>query len=147
MVVFGNHRTGQSIVESLQKSKKKFIIVDYDPQVIRELEAKGIPCMYGDASDIETLEELGLHHAKMIISTVHDYEANALILAQAKKVQNDLVTILSANKVDDAEILYNNGAHYVLVPHVIGGQHTAMLIEQYAYDAKKYAKHRVDFFG
>jgi len=147
VIVFGNHRTGQSIIESLQKDGKKFIIVDYDPQVIRELEAKGIPCMYGDASDIETLEELGIHKAKMIVSTVHDYEANALILEYAKKSQNDLVTILSANKVDDADVLYNNGANYVLVPHVIGGQHTAMLIEQYAYDAKQYAKHRVEFFG
>lgn len=145
VIVFGNHRTGHSIVESLQRDGKRFIIVDYDPQVIRELEAKGVPCMYGDASDIETLEELGIHKAKMIISTVHDYDANALILQHAKKVQHDLVTILSANKLDDAEVLYDNGAHYVLVPHVIGWKHTAMLIEQYAYDAQKYVKHRVDF--
>jgi Kef-type K+ transport system membrane component KefB len=147
VIVFGNHRTGQSILQSLQKNGKRFLIVDYDPQVIRELEAKGIPCLYGDASDIETLEELCLHKAKMIVSTVHDYEANALILEYAKKAQNDLVTILSANKVDEAEILYTAGAHYVLVPHVIGGHHTAMLIEQYAYDASKYVQHRAEFFG
>jgi hypothetical protein len=54
---------------------------------------------------------------------------------------------LSANKTDDAEVLYENGAHYVLVPHVIGWKHTAMLIEQYAYDAEKYAKHRNVFFN
>lgn len=58
VIVFGNHRTGQSIVDSLKKNGKSFLIVDYDPAVISDLEAKGIPCMYGDASDIETLEEL-----------------------------------------------------------------------------------------
>lgn len=147
VIVFGNHRTGEGILKSLQKNGKRFLIVDYDPKVIRELEAKGIPCLYGDASDIETLEELCLHKAKMIVSTVHDYEANALILQYAQKAKNDLVTILSANKVAEAEVLYTAGAHYVLVPHVIGGHHTAMLIEEYAYDASKYVKHRAEFFG
>jgi Kef-type K+ transport system membrane component KefB len=144
VVVFGNHRTGHSIVQSLQKNGRKFLIVDYDPAVIRDLESKWIPCMYGDASDIETLEELCLHKVKMIVSTVHDYDANALLLQYAKNASNDLVTILSANKTDDAEILYENGAHYVLVPHVVGGQYTAMLIEQYAYDAHKYLSHRLE---
>lgn len=147
VIVFGNHRTGEGILKSLQKNGKRFLIVDYDPKVIRELQAQGIPCLYGDASDIETLEELGLHKAKMIVSTVHDYEANALILQYAQKAKNDLVTILSANKVTEAEVLYTAGAHYVLVPHVIGGHHTAMLIEEYAYDASKYVKHRAEFFG
>jgi Trk K+ transport system NAD-binding subunit len=144
VIVFGNHRTGHSIVESLRKNGKKFLIVDYDPAVISDLEIKGIPCMYGDATDIETLEELCLHKAKMIISTVHDYDANALLLQYAKNTKNDLITILSANKTDDAEVLYAHGAHYVLVPHVLGGQHTAMLIEQYAYDAQKYLSRRFD---
>lgn len=147
VIVFGNHRTGEGILKSLQKNGKRFLIVDYDPAVIRDLESKGIPCLYGDASDIETLEELCLHKAKMIVSTVHDYEANALILQHAKKAKDDLITILSANKVDEAEVLYTAGAHYVLVPYVIGWQHTAMMIEEYAYDASKYVKHRAEFFG
>ncbi len=142
VIVFGNHRTGEGILKSLQKDGKRFLIVDYDPKVISALEAKGIPCMYGDAGDIETLEELCLHKVKMIVSTVHDYQANALILQYAQKAKNDLVTILSANKVDEAEVLYTAGAHYVLVPHVIGGHHTAMLIEEYAYDLDKYMMHK-----
>ncbi len=38
IVVFGNHRTGDGIVNMLQKSEKHFIIVDYDPQVIAKLQ-------------------------------------------------------------------------------------------------------------
>ena len=147
VIVFGNHRTGEGILNSLQRDGKRFLIVDYDPRVIRELEAKDIPCMYWDASDIETLEELSLHKAKMIVSTIHDYEANALILQYANKAENDIITILSANRVKEAEVLYTAGAHYVLVPHIIGWHHTAMMIEEYAYDASKYEKHRIDFFG
>jgi len=40
IVVFGNHRTGEGVVNMLIKNKKNFVIVDYDPQVIRSLEKK-----------------------------------------------------------------------------------------------------------
>lgn len=40
IIVFGNHRTGEGVVNMLIKNKKNFVIVDYDPQVIRSLEKK-----------------------------------------------------------------------------------------------------------
>lgn len=55
---------------------------------------------------MDTLEELNLHQAKMIVSTVHDVDASMLILQESKKLNPDMVTILSANKVSDAEMLY-----------------------------------------
>lgn len=143
IVVFGNHRTAHWIVDMLVKNNKNFIIVDYDPHVIKKLQSQWIPCKYGDAGDIDLLEELNLHKAKMIVSTIHDYESNALILHQTKKIHTDLVTIMSANRIDDAESLYEQWANYVLVPHIIGWHHTAMLIEQYEYDVEKYAQHKL----
>lgn len=56
----------------------------------------------------------------MIVSTVHDYDANALILQKVKYANNHTVAILSAHHVSDATVLYEQGADYVLVPHVIG---------------------------
>lgn len=56
----------------------------------------------------------------MIVSTVHDVDASMLILQHAMRHNPHLVTIMSANKVTDAELLYEQGANYVLVPHVIG---------------------------
>lgn len=38
IVVFGNHRTGKGIVDMLMKNNKNFVIVDYDPKVIKQLE-------------------------------------------------------------------------------------------------------------
>lgn len=143
IVVFGNHRTWKGIVDMLIAHEKKFIIIDYDPHVIKKLIAEGIPCRYGDASDIELLEELQLHKAKMVVSTIHDYDTNALILHQTKKLASHLVTILSASKVEAAESLYAQGASYVLIPYIVGGHHTAMLIEQFEYDIEKYTAQKI----
>ena len=51
---------------------------------------------------------------------------------------------MSSHKVSDAELLYNLGANYVIVPHVIGGHHTAMMIEQYEYDIEKYTQRKME---
>jgi hypothetical protein len=40
IIVFGNHRTGEGIVNMLVRNQKNFVIVDYDPQVIKSLEKK-----------------------------------------------------------------------------------------------------------
>ena len=131
----------------LIKNKKNFVIVDYDPQVIKKLESEGIPCRYGDASDSDTLTELHLNQAKMVVSTVHEYETNALILHYLKQSSESIVSIMSSHKVSDAELLYDLGANYVIVPHVIGGHHTAMLIEQYEYDIEKYAAQKLNDYS
>ena len=146
IIVFWNHRTGKSIVDMLIKNKKNFVIVDYDPQVIKKLETQWLPCRYGDAGDGDTLTELHLDQAKMVISTVHDYETNALILHHLKQSQISPISIMSSHKISDAESLYDLWANYVIVPHVIGGHHTAMLIEQYEYDMEKYANKKIEEF-
>jgi Kef-type K+ transport system membrane component KefB len=147
IVVFGNHRTGKSIVDMLIKNKKNFVIVDYDPKVIERLEAEGLPCRYGDASDSDTLTQLHLDQTKMVVSTVHDYETNALILQYLHKDKQSVISIMSSHKVSDAELLYNLGANYVIVPHVIGGHHTAMMIEQYEYDIEKYTAQKLNDYS
>jgi hypothetical protein len=49
---------------------------------------------------------------------------------------------MSARNLDDAELLYAQWADYVIVPHVVSGHHTAMLIKHYQYDKHKYTKHK-----
>ncbi len=147
VVVFGNHRTWKWIVDMLVRNQKNFIIIDCDPSVIKKLTHAGLPCKYGDASDTDLLEDLNLHKAKMVISTIHDAETNALVLQQTKKFWSHHLTILSANRIEDAEALYEMWATYVLVPHIVWGKHTAMLIEDYGYDLEKYAIQKIEDYS
>jgi len=131
----------------LIKNKKNFVIVDYDPQVIKKLEAAWLPCRYGDASDSDTLTELHFEQVKMVVSTIHDYETNMLILNALKKYPHPIVSLLSSHKLSDAQLLYDQWANYVIVPHAIGGHHTAMMIEQYEYDIEKYAAQKLSDYS
>lgn len=138
VLVFGNHRAGRSIIEALQQNKRSFLVVDFDPKVIRMLEQDKIPCLYGDAGDIENFEDIVFTKLKMAVSTIQNFDTNMMILKFLKQSNPQCVVILHARVTQEAVALYDAGADYVLVPHQIGGAHTAMLINEYGYDLDKY---------
>ncbi len=62
-ILFGYNRIGLTLVRALQKANVSFLVVDYNPQTILELHKRGVPCVYGDAQDLDLLEELRLEDA------------------------------------------------------------------------------------
>jgi len=136
-ILFGCHRVGSDFLPTLKKLKRKFLVVDFDPAVIANLKTKRIPCRYGDAHDDEFLEELNLKSANTIIVTLPDFEANLLILNKIRKLNHNATVINIAHTVDQANYLYELGSSYVILPHFLGGNYAAMLLEKNDKDNKK----------
>jgi len=140
VILFGYNRTGYSLVKKLQKMKKKLLIIDFNPEVIKKLAKENIPCKYGDASDIELLNELHLKKIKMIISTIVDPEVNLQLINKTKEMNKKAIIIIKANQIDEALELYDAGANYVILPHFLGGEHASLLIEKYKGNLSKFFK-------
>ncbi len=138
IVLFGYHRTGYKILKRLEKMNVSFMIVDYNPKVILGLSEQRINCVYGDASDKEFLEELNLHKAKLIISTIPDENSNLCIKEHLKRIKSSTAFIATAEEPRDAEILYKSGVDYVLIPHHLGGEYAAHMIERFHVNRDKY---------
>jgi len=128
VVLIGVHRVGKSILEALEEEGKKVVVVDFDPDVIRDLKSE-ILSVFGDIADTDIQERVGLKRAKVIISTVPDIEDNLLLLQSLSHTKNDIKVVVVAYSLDEARELYKNGAHYVVLPHLAGGRHIAKLIK------------------
>ena len=137
VILIGYDRLGYGILRRLIRMKKDFIVVDYNPDVISRLIEHGIPCIYGDISDPETLEELNLKKAKMIISTAPSMRDNLFLIEKGKKINKDLIIIVTAQTVEEALGLYKAGADYVILPHLLGGEHAGILLEEVGEDLDK----------
>lgn len=70
----------------------------------------------------------------MIVSTIPDFDANALLLEKYRKINQKGVIIVIAQHLYEANELYALGASYVMMPHHMGGNYVAMLIEKYGAD-------------
>lgn len=138
IVLIGYARMGISLVESFQNLHKKFFIVDYNPKIIHDLSQQNIDCLYGDISNMDTLEELNLSQAKMIICTVKDTEANLVLINKVKQINPNCIIMVVAHQSEDALMLYERGANYVIMPFHIGGHHTSTLLAEYGLDLERF---------
>jgi len=143
IILFGYNRIGLDILESLKRIKKKFLIIDYDPQVITKLSKEGYDCRYGDANDSELLEELNLPRAKMIISTIPEIETNLLIMNKIKEVNKKAIIVVVSHQIEEAERLYEDGATYVIMPHFLGGQHFSTMLERNKLKTDKFLEEKI----
>lgn len=141
-ILFGYNRIGFNILNPLKESKKDYLVVDFNPEIISQLQKLKIPCLYGDVDDSEFLKDLPLEKAKMIISTIPEYETNLLLIEEIREVNKEATLILRAHSIQDALGLYKAGADYVLTPHFLGGEYVANLIRDFKAKNEKYKEEK-----
>lgn len=144
IMLFGYNRIGYDILESLKKIKKKFLIIDFNPETVRRLSEKGFECRYGDANDSEMLNEFNFSKTKMIISTIPDFETNLLLINKIKDSNKKTIITVVSHQIDEAIKLYESGATYVLMPHFLGGHHVSTMIEKNGLSISKFLKEKIN---
>jgi Kef-type K+ transport system membrane component KefB/Trk K+ transport system NAD-binding subunit len=141
-ILFGYNRIGYSILNSLKKMKKKYLIVDFNPDTINSLSKFGVPALYGDVYDSELLDELPLNKLNLAISTIPELETNELLIKTIRARNKKAIIILRAHTIDDALKLYSAGANYVLTPHFLGGEYVAKMIKHSKSGDEDYSQER-----
>lgn len=142
LVLLGYHQGGSAFIRTFRKMKKPFIVVDYDPDVIESLERQHVNHLYGDVTELELLDEIGIRHSELIISNVADPETNRLLAKYITRRNDRAVFICHSTKLDDADSLYRAGATYVLMPHYIGDKHIDDFLIHYGTTKQAFTRYR-----
>lgn len=138
LILFGYHKGGHQFINTFQQMRKRFIVVDYDPAVIETLERHNVPFMYGDATDPELMDEVGVEHAKLIVSTFSDFEITKLLVSTVVKLNDKAVIICHATNQSEAVELYEIGATYVMIPHYIGSEKVSVFLKRNGIDKSQF---------
>lgn len=142
VIVFGSHRLGGGLVRQMRRMKVRFIVVDHDPDVIRVLNEKKIPCLYGSADDPDLIDALPDKKTKLVISTIPEFDVNMTLLSHVKQFHRHVNVICIANHPSHAEKLYRAGATYVIMPPYLGRRFMVDLFKKNKLDHKKYRQER-----
>jgi len=128
VILIGCHRTGQNIAANIPK--EDLLIIEFDPDVVSQLKKMGYDYLFGDITDQDIFDAANFNTAKLVISTSPDLDNNLLLLNELNKLGNrsQLKAILRARTEKETEILYHNGADYVLLPHFTAGQYLSKTI-------------------
>jgi Kef-type K+ transport system membrane component KefB/voltage-gated potassium channel Kch len=142
LVLFGYQKGGHEFVKVFRQLTKNFVVVDYDPEVIDSLEERKISHIYGDAMDVELLEEANVGKAKLIVSTITDPEVNLFLLNFLDRKKSNAVVIAQADSPKEASKLYDQGASYVILPHFIGGEKIGAFVKKSGLSKSNFKKIR-----
>lgn len=121
-ILFGCNRLGMHILDYLQHAKRNYLIIDINPDVIKHLEKRKVPVVYGDASDHDLLHLINFRKVKLIVSTIPKLEDTKILLQYVRKKNDKTITIVTAQYPHEAVELYHEGASYVITPHLLSGE-------------------------
>ncbi len=132
IILAGANRLGHHLIAVLQKQKTPFVVVDFDPLVAEKYKEQGLMTVCGDINDEFVQEAVCLSKAKMVISTIPDFNDNLALLHSIHRsvVQTKARPKLIFTAQDEREtaLFYERGIDYVISPHFMGGVHLAKIL-------------------
>ncbi|TFZ04252.1 cation:proton antiporter [Ramlibacter rhizophilus] len=80
VLVFGQGRYGSRLLRQMQGAGVRVLGVDFDPDVVRGLQAQQLPVRYGDAEDMEFVQTLPLAQAQWVAIALPDWPSTHILL-------------------------------------------------------------------
>ncbi|KKQ83665.1 MAG: Transporter, CPA2 family [Parcubacteria group bacterium GW2011_GWB1_38_8] len=142
IIIFGYDRVGSRFVETAKKITDNYLVIDYNPLSIERLEKLGIPHCYGDAEDVDFLDEINISKAKLVVSTIPDSKTNLLLVSHYRAHNQTGIIITISHDIYQTKELYELGASYVVMPHHLGASHAASLMDKHRFSEEAFKQEK-----
>jgi len=117
VIVCGFGRVGQNLARVLEKRGFEYIALDLDPFRVRDARQAGDPVVYGDASQPEVLETLGLAHASVVVVSFDSADTALRIVRAVRRLRSDVPVLVRTEDDSRLEALQAAGATEI-VPEI-----------------------------
>jgi CPA2 family monovalent cation:H+ antiporter-2 len=114
VIICGFGRVGQNLARVLESRGLEFIALDLDPFRVRDARQAGDPVVYGDASEPEVLQALGLEHASALVVSFEDTQTALRIVRAARRLRSDLPVLVRTEDDSQLDQLQAAGATEVI---------------------------------
>lgn len=118
VVLCGFGRVGHALGKALEEFGLPYVVIERDPDIIRRLQIRGTPCLYGDASHYELLTQARAADASLIIVALPEIEPAALAVRRIRTLNPHVHILARAHGQMEAEKLAAVGASEILQPEV-----------------------------
>ncbi len=126
-IICGYGRIGRHICRIISK-EIPFVVVENDPEVVKEIEKDGFIYLEGDATHEDVLKKAGIERARGLVSVLRSDADNVYITLTARSLNPKLFIIARADEEHVEKKLKRAGADKVVSPYLIGARRMALII-------------------
>jgi Kef-type K+ transport system membrane component KefB len=140
IVLLGHFRIAEAVLDRVEQDapelKERITLVDYDATRARGAMARGFHWEYGDLANPDALAQLGLAHARFVVTTISDTFLKGIstrrLVASLRVLAPQATIVMTGEEKADAEDLLRAGADEVLVPGTIIGERVVEFLRKEA---------------
>ncbi len=114
VIIVGYGPAGRHLVQVLHDSGIPFIVVEMNPESVKEMNKNDIPAIFGDASRQYILNLAAVKKAKLCVIATNDPESAPRIVKQARYLNPTLQIIVRTRYLNEIEHFENMGADIVV---------------------------------
>lgn len=128
VIICGYGRTGSRVVEELQAAGKDFVVIEENDELAKRMGELGIPCLNGDATEEELLENAQIYEADSLVAALDSDAENLFLTLTAFGLCNSLRIIARVHDPDNSRKFRKAGAHRVVSPISTGASQISQLL-------------------
>jgi CPA2 family monovalent cation:H+ antiporter-2 len=120
VVLCGFGRVGSAVGEALETFGIRFIVIERDPDIVRGLRSRGVPCLFGDAAQPRLLEEAGSDRASLVVVALPEMDRAQLVVRGVRALSPRVPILARAHSASARDGLTDSGASEVIQPELEG---------------------------
>lgn len=116
VVILGYGRVGRWVGAILDKVKVPYIVVEYNPEVVRELKLLEKPVVFGDPTELDVLDLAQVDKAKLVVIALPDPLTQRMVMANCQALNPRALVICRSHLEEDSRELMALGVDQIIQP-------------------------------
>lgn len=119
MIIVGFGLRGRHLARAAKETKLPYVILEMNPDTVKNEKHKGEPIHYGDPSHNTVLIHAGIKHARTLVVVINDHASTIRIVKAARALNPNVYIITRTEYFNEVQRLFQCGANDV-VPDEFG---------------------------
>lgn len=128
VIICGFGRMGKGLAKDLQSQHLSVVIIEANPELLREADVMGFACLTGDATEESVLKSVGIERAKTLVAALSGDAENVFLTLTARNLNPKIQIVARADQSSTEMKLKQAGADSVVLPTVVGFRQMARVI-------------------
>lgn len=114
LIIVGFGVNGANLARASQAVSIPYVILEMNPETVKQARAAGERIYYGDATQIEVWRLLNVAEARIVVIAISDPDATRRAVAMVRSLNHDVQIITRTRYLSEIDRLYDLGANEVI---------------------------------